>query len=360
MNDKKETNRRDFFTAPWDRGAANEPAEVLPSFLTPTVSHLECYSRNAMACQFELMFNMHQFPNAAEISLNAFEQIEQFEEQMSIYRETSEVSFINNHAAQQSVEVEHRLFDLLAISKSIHELTAGAFDITSGPLSDLWGFSRRSGQVPADEKIEKTLGRVGFEHLELNDRFVRFKRSGVAINLGAIGKGYALDHVANSIEQSGITDFIIHGGQSSVIARGSNATLDQQSGWNVGLSHPLIPSSRFAEIRLNDLALGTSGTGRQGFFHQSKRYGHIIDPRSGYPTNHNLSTTVICKSAARADALATGFFVMTLEQIEAICDQDQSILAIIVTAGDDINRAVIKSFNVGDDILKLNRNGSEP
>lgn len=355
MNTNKDANRRDFLTGPWSNNAADpQLPEVVPRFLKPELSHLECYSRNAMACQFELMFNMHQYKKAAQVALSAFEQIEQFEEQMSIYRDSSEVSYINHHANQRAIEVDERLFELFSIAKSIYDLTEGAFDITSGPLSDLWGFSQKSGQVPDDVYIEATLNNVGFEHVELNDRHIRFLRSGTSLNLGAIGKGFALDHVAQDIEQSGVSDFIIHGGQSSVIARGRNLTInDDGAGWNVGLSHPLTPATRLAEIRLENLALGTSGTGRQGFFHQGKRYGHIIDPRTGYPTDHILSTTVICKSATRADALATGFFVMSLDQIQNICDHDLSIMAIVVTAESGSSKTTIDTFNIDQELLNI-------
>ena len=353
MKRKPDSNRRDFLTAGWSIGGdSGSSDETLPRGTEPNISHLESYCRNAMACQFELLFNMRQYPNAAEASLEAFDLIEELEEQMSTYRDSSEVTFINQNAARAWIEIDTRLVELFATAHRIHQLTAGAFDMTSGTLSDLWGFSRRDGKVPAEELIEATLTTVGQQYLEIQGHRIRFQRDGVKINLGAIGKGFALDQVANSFEAKGISDFIIHGGQSSVIARGDNLTGKGETGWNVGLSHPTIPNKRLAEIRLNNLALGTSGTGRQGFFHQGKRYGHIIDPRTGYPTDHNLSTTVICSTAARADALATAFFVMDIEQIQEICDEDKSLMAIVVTSQSESNMPMIVTFNMDDSVLK--------
>ena len=119
---------------------------------------------------------------------------------------------------------------------------------------------------------------------------------------------------------NGIRDFAIHGGQSSVLCGGDYLTNDGDSGagWPIGLSHPVLPEVRLAHFNLRGRALGTSGSGRQGFFHQGKRYGHIIDPRTGWPTDHFLSTTVISPSAALSDALATAFFVMDIEELSLI------------------------------------------
>jgi thiamine biosynthesis lipoprotein len=105
---------------------------------------------------------------------------------------------------------------------------------------------------------------------------------------------------------------------------------ESSAGWTVGLSHPTLPAVRLAEFTLRNQALGTSGTGRQGFFHHGKRYGHIIDPRSGWPPTHTLSSTVIAESTARADALATAFFVMSIEEISDFCSKHPEIGAVIV------------------------------
>ncbi len=356
MSKKTNSNRRDFLTGTW---AADNPAnrQPDPATLKPpqkrSNSHLECYSKNAMACHFELMFNMHQYDAAAEMALSAFRLIDEFEEQMTIYRESSEVSFINREAFNGALDLETNLYDLLCLAQTISQRTDGAFDITSHPLSDIWGFSRRSGQVPQQHEIDKTLERVSYHHLQIADRQIRFLKQGVKINLGGIGKGFALDHAAQKIRQAKIEDFVFHGGQSSVIAFGNNIGTEPESGWNIGLSDPIKPNKRIGNLVLRDQALGTSGTGRQGFFYHGKRYGHIIDPRTGFPTDHFLSTTVVAPTAAIADALATAFFVMPIEQIQSYCDKSPEIgTIVVVNSYPQLPR--IETFNLSKEAFALN------
>jgi thiamine biosynthesis lipoprotein len=301
-------------------------------------AYLEQYSKNAMACEFEIFFNMHQYRQSALAVAAAFELIDQLEDQMTVYRSHSEVSQINRTASGEPFEVERHLFGVLQLAMEIHRETSGAFDMTAAGLTKLWRFDRRSGAIPELSEIEAVRQHLGSQHvlLDAEHRTIRFAKTGIEINLGGIGKGHALDRVAQRLLEAELDDFVIHGGQSSVLARGSSTGISDcetdefSAGWQVGLSHPNLPAVRLAEITLRDQALGTSGTGRQGFFHQGKRYGHIIDPRTGWPASHFLSTTVIASSAARADALATGFFVMPFEEIEAYCNSNPDVGVILV------------------------------
>ena len=325
-------------------------------------SYLEQYSKNPMACEFEFLFNLHQYTQAGMATADAFAMIDKIEDQMTVYCDHSEVSRLNQMATSSDVVVEQRLFELLTLALKLHQETGGAFDITSGSLTKLWQFDRRSGSIPDDESIQSLVGSVGSQHIKLDSstRSVRFERSGVSINLGGIGKGHAIDRVAKRFLDLGINDFVIHGGQSSVLAHGSSTELDSSGdsetkpgGWKIGLSHPSLPNVRLAEVTLCDQALGTSGTGRQGFFHKGKRYGHIIDPRSGWPSSHILSSTVITDSAAQADALATGFFVMQPTEVAAFCDEHPEVAAILVLPGDKGGAVKIETFNLPEEKFRL-------
>ena len=354
-------NRREFLTAgmagraPDDDRVESGPNEVTNLFAHQR-SYLESYKKNAMACEFELLFNLHEYQNAATAAVAVFQLIDELEDQLTVYRSTSEVSYLNEHAFDKSVTVEAGLFELLELAEQIRVVTDGAFDITSWPLTDLWGFSRRQGSVPQSDEIENSLRLVGGTAVKLNeDCQVKFAKDGMKINLGGIGKGFAVDRAVEQIEQQQISNFIIHAGQSSVVARGNCLDSDSSDAWKVGLSHPVHAGQRIAEIQIKDAALGTSGTGRQGFFHQGRRYGHIIDPRTGWPTDHFVSTTVICESAARADALATAFFVMSLQEVQAICRADKSIKAILVQNKSKSNEPEIQAFNLDGDELEIFR-----
>jgi thiamine biosynthesis lipoprotein len=137
------------------------------------------------------------------------------------------------------------------------------------------------------------------------------------LNLGAIGKGYALDRAAEALLAADVHDFLWHGGQSSVLACGSRA--GGPGGWLVGVRHPLRRDRMVAEIRLRDRALGTSGSAVQFFRHRGKRYGHILDPRTGQPAEGVFTATVLAPLAADADALATSCYVLGPERAVELC-----------------------------------------
>ncbi len=320
--------------------AVGSPGSAVPLGISRSQSHLETYSTRAMACEFEILFNLHQYRGAGAAAMRAFEMLDSIESQLSIYRAKSELSCLNSMACQQDVKVDSQLFELLSLGKLLYEQTGGAFDMTSGPLTNVWGFDQRKGRVPDGEQIEEALQLVGSDQLQLDRRAqtVRFGRRGMRLNPGGIGKGFALDRIAewmtDTADGAGIGDFVIHGGQSSVVACGSIDPYDRPTGWKVGVTHPLAPATRLGEVRLRDAALGTSGSVRQGFFDRGKRYGHIIDPRTGNPSDCLLSSTVISSSAARADALATAFFVMQPEEVESYCRIHSDVAAILVVPDD--------------------------
>jgi len=321
---------------------------------TKQAAYLETYEKRAMACTWELMFNMQQYRESGLAAAKAMQLIDGLESQLTVYDEDSEVSNMNSLAESESVVVAENLFELLSRAQSIYDSTGGAFDITAGQLSAVWGFEQRKGSVPDDATIKSTLASIGMQHLQLDadSKSVRFAVPNLKVNLGGIGKGYAIDRVADSIRQRGIEDFVLHGGQSSVIASGNQKDIesDSKSGWPVGLSHPVQPDRRLAEFFLRNRALGTSGTARQGFFHQGKRYGHIIHPKTGWPTSHFLSTTVISKSAELSDALATAFFVMPIEEVETFCRDNVDVSAVLVseTPGKTKGQVQLDWFNLDD------------
>ncbi len=319
-------------------------------------------SRRAMACQFEVFLNAGEFPGGEEYVLEALDVVDLLEEHWSVFREASEVSRLNQTAAEEPVEVTAELFQLLQLSQQLYETTGGAFDITSSVLSKLWGFHRREGRLPSDQAIAEVLPRVGSCWLQLEARrqTVRLLKPGVEINLGAIGKGGALDHAAQHLLDCGIDQFLFHGGASSIIARGSRAAShsshssksgspgsEPSVGWSVGVRHPLRPEKNFMQVRLRDQALSTSGSGAQFFHHQGKRLGHILDPRSGRPAESVLSATVIADSAAEADALSTAFYVTGAEAAMKYCRQRPELGAVLVIRGS--RRGAIEVLSEGMD-----------
>ena len=147
---------------------------------------------------------------------------------------------------------------------------------------------------------------------------VAFLREGVEFNLGAIGKGYAVDRAGRLLLNHGtVVNWLVHRGRSSVLAHGKHANCD---GWPIGIRNPLLPDKPYATLLLRDAALATSGTAVQWFRHEGKRYGHILDPRTGWPVDTLLSVSVIAPDSAMADALSTAFFVLGVEKSLICCD----------------------------------------
>jgi thiamine biosynthesis lipoprotein len=341
---ESQSTRREFLTGKSAARAleqslpTEEPSDAMDSVHeggTPE-TYLVQVGRTAMACDFEIMLNAGQYAGATEAAIAALDLVDQLESQMTVYRPVSEVQSINQRAAHEAVLVEERLFRLLERAAELHTATQGAFDITSGPLSKVWGFFRRSGEQPTPDAVAQALSRVGGHWVELDSttRSVRFRHSELEINLNAIGKGHAVDRCAEILDGHQVKDYLIHGGHSSVRARGARATKESsRRGWRVDVRHPFRADEPLAELWLRDRALGTSGSGNQFFHFQGKRYGHVIDPRTGWPAEHVLSATVLAPDAATADALATALFVMGVDQALSFCGSRPELAALLVAAG---------------------------
>ena len=287
----------------------------------PYLVHL---SRKAMAGEFEICLPVAIAGEATAAALEALDLVQSLERQLSFFKPDSDISAINRHAADAAVEVEPRLFALLQTAMQLGRDSGGAYDLTATPLWEAWGFARRAGAIPSPEQLAEARSLVGGQWVELDEarKTIRFLRPGVRLNLGSIGKGYAVDRAVEHLLAAGVTDFLVHGGYSSVAARGAAEV--RQPGkadvpWTIGVKDPLRDERRLGQIELHDRALGTSGSQFQSFRHRGRRYGHILDPRTGWPAEGVLSVTVLAPTAAEADALSTAFYVMGPEAALSYC-----------------------------------------
>ncbi len=347
-------HRRDFLTGRaalrwladwWDRASR---VEVSRRFGVETPSYLVEYSRKAMGCQFQVLLNAGQYLGSEEAASHALDLIEQLEREWSVFDESSELMRVNRFGYPGPVEVGPRLHELLRYSRSLTEATGGAFDISASPLWRLWGFARREGRIPSSDELAHALGCVGNGWWDCDDsqRTVRFLKAGVELNLGSIGKGYALDLAACRLMEAGIRDFVLNGGDSSVLACGDRSGGD---GWLVGLAHPLVANRRLGLLRLRNRALGTSSAARQFFYHVGRRFGHVLDPRTGWPVQHWESVTVVAACAAAADALATAFFVMQPEAIYQFCSSQSELGVVLVRSGPKAGELEIETLGLAPD-----------
>jgi FAD:protein FMN transferase len=286
---------------------------------------------------------------------SALDLIDDLEAQMSVYRSDSEVSRINRLAADGPISVDKDLFSLLERAARITAETQGAFDITAGPLIKSWGFYSRSHRVPSALERAEVLDRVGMGNVVLDPvrQTIQYRRAGVEINLGSIGKGHALDRASGMLRKEwGVESALLHGGHSSVYAMGAAPGDDE---WRVGIRHPWRAGERLAIVRLRDRALATSAATFQHLEHEGRKLGHILDPRTGWPAEKIASASVLAPSAAEADALATAFFILGVEAARDYCASHPHVGAVMLPAGELASPVV---FGLTSDEVAVNRRAS--
>jgi FAD:protein FMN transferase len=268
-------------------------------------------------------------PRQVMVASDALDVVHHVEHLLTVYRDDSEIARINREAADSPQTVSPELFEFLLRNRELWERTGGAYDPASGELLRVWKQARREGQVPEAEDVERAVACSGMRHVMLNeaDRSVSLDRLGVLFDFGASGKGYAIDLAAGHLLHEEVPDFLVHGGHSSLRAHGDHAGL---GAWPVGIKNPLMTRRRYATVLLQDEGMSTSGSNIQYFRHAGKRYGHILDPRTGWPAESFLSVTVIASTALEADVLSTAFYVMGLDNALRYCEDRQEIGAILV------------------------------
>jgi thiamine biosynthesis lipoprotein len=280
--------------------------------------------RRAMACNFEITLDQAdaRWVPAAQAALN---EVEAIEARLTVFRDTSAIADLNRRAADTDVTCDADLFALLSRCDELSRETGGAFDITSTPLSRCWGFLRRDGRVPSEAEIDSARCITGHHHVRFDQRraSIRFDQRGVELNLGAVGKGYALDRVADLLRRRQVTRALLSAGRSSLLAIGGHGR-----GWPIDIVSPRR-AQPMARVRLRDAAIGTSGAGEQFVIADGRRFGHVLDPRSGRPADGWLSASVIGPSAADADALSTAFLVGGPQLARDYCDRHPGVLALL-------------------------------
>jgi len=299
-------------------------------------------ARRAMGTRFEFLLCGDAEGYLRSVAEEALDEVERLDEQLSVYNPTSEVSDINAHAAYEPVRVEPRLFKLLERAARLTAETDGAFDITVAPLVRCWGFLDGGKHVPSRAEIEKALRLVGMHNVELSpsDRTVRFAREGVAIDLGGIGKGYAIKCAAEIVREHGIGSALLHGGTSTIYAIGSPPDAEA---WSVGIVNPLSPGEpkeRLAVVHLKDRALSVSSWTGKSVEAAGRRCGHILDPRTGRPAQGVLSAAVIGPSPTETDALSTAFCVLGEEKARAYCEKKPDIGVTLVIETEEKPRLI--------------------
>ena len=267
------------------------------------------------------------------------EELEQVNQEMSVYRSDSEISRFNSfNRAGVGFAISENFMEVLNVSKSVYEITDGAWDGTVNPLLEVWGFRSKESpsKIPEKEKIEEILSRIGFDQIILSDRnHVIKKDPAVTLDLASIAKGHGVDRVSGVLLKNGFKNFIVEIG-GEIYASGHAA---DNKPWKAGINTPrkFAPFDEvYKVIALTDAAMATSGDNRNFVEIEGRQYSHIIDPRTGYPVKNNVAAaTIIAATCAFADGLATAVMVMGLEKSLLLIDRLAGVEGLVITRNPD-------------------------
>ncbi len=271
-------------------------------------------------------------------------ELQQINSEMSVFEGMSDLSQFNKSTETGWIDVPEDLSKLLKASYKIYSQTNGYFDPSVGKLVDLWGFgSAKTYKIPSDDEVKEAKKVVGFNKISFSQDFRKARKSNPALtlNLSAIAKGYAVDRIAKLLEKNGYKDFFVEIG-GEITARGNRGKKDK--GWNIGVARPDNSKNEVYEyiIKLKNSSVATSGDYRNYFYVDGKRYSHTIDPKTGYPVEHDLaSVTVFADSCMNADALATG--IMSMGEVKGLEFANNNRLAVVMFVRNDDGFQVVLS-----------------
>ncbi|WP_437227273.1 FAD:protein FMN transferase [Planctomicrobium sp. SH661] len=336
MSESADSNRREFLTGRAAQRALRHRADEITDAILdgeearvpPKGSDTVRLETRAMACQWAVVMNPG-LPRQVMVASDALDFVHDVEDQLTVYRDNSEIARINRLAATAPQVVAPDLLEFLLRCRQLWEETDQAFDPAMGALIRIWREARQNSSVPEQETIDQALRCTGMQHVHLDsiNSSISYDVAGLSLDFGAIGKGYAVDRAARHLQFEEVEDFIVHGGHSSMYGQGNHGG---HIGWPVGIKNPLFTEKRYATILLRNQGMATSGSNVQFFRHGGKRYGHIVDPRNGWPAQGLLSVTVLAADAATADALSTAFYVMGLDKARRYCDDHPDVGAILI------------------------------
>jgi len=289
---------------------------------------------HAMRARFEIALWGRDASSLRAAGQEALDEIRRVEAQLNAHDPASEVSSVNRDAADRPVRVDPRLFRLLEQALALGRETGGAFDIAVGPLLRAWGFRGAPGRRPTREEAEaaRALCGPGAIVLDETEWTVRLARAGASIDLGAIGKGYAIDLAAEVLRECGVPGALLHGGTSTALGLGAGP--DGQP-WRVAVAAPGQPERALAVVPLAGMALSVSAVHGRFFMEGDRSWGHVMDPRTGAPSSRCALAAVRCASATESDALSTALLVAGEEMLPVLAARPARAEGLVAVADKD-------------------------
>lgn len=293
----------------------------------------------SMGTVFEVSAYVANKYKAEKAFNDVFKEINRLDYLMSNYKEESELSKVNKNAASGPTTCDNELAYVIEQSLQYSDITDGAFDITIGPLMKKWGFFKEQGRIPGKEELKSVLESVSYKNIIIGEKVkkslfrdpsivktISFRNSGTQIDLGGIGKGYAVDMATRVLKGNGINSALINFA-GNIYAYGMPPGKDS---WVIGLQHPRKSEGLLGSFEIRDKAVSTSGDYEKFFTIDGERYSHIIDPRTGNPVKDIVSVTIVTGNATRADALSTGVFVLGLDKGMDLIEKLSDVEGIII------------------------------
>ena len=303
------------------------------------LSAQKSYSESSilMGSSFEITVVALDEDFAKESLAIAKKEIIRIENLISSWDQKSETSRINKNAGIGAVEVSKELFDLIFRAQQISKLSSGAFDLTFAAVDKLWNFDGRESEMPNPDALKASVFNIGYQLIELNEQSltVFLPKKGMKIGFGAIGKGYAADRAKQLLVERGVLGGIINASGDM----NTWGTKPDGSSWTIGIVNPMNNKKVFSWFSLEHNAVVTSGDYEKFTQINGRRYSHIIDPRTGIPSQGIVSCTVFAGKAELADAIATAIFVMGVESGLFLIDQLPDIEAILIDDSGIIHRS---------------------
>lgn len=285
----------------------------LSAFIFASSARAEIFTKKTsiMGTDLEMTVSASEASTAEAAFSSVAEEMARIESLMSEWQEGTPVSEINRNAGIKPVAVPDEVFKIITDSVLISEASKGAFDITWASMRGIWSFAPGTERLPSKEEVEGRLGLVNYLDIVLDrpKKTVYLKRKGMAIGLGAIAKGYAVDRAMKKIVRSGIKDAIVKaGGDMRVQGSGPDGP------WKIGIQDPRDREGLIGTLDLPNISISTSGDYERFFIKDGVRYHHIMDPKTGYPARGTRSVTIIGPDTETTDALSTAVFVMGPEK----------------------------------------------
>ena len=293
---------------------------------------------NIFGTQYKILYVTEEgVPTTDKIQEQVMSRLQRIDSLMSTWNKNSELSRFNRLAVGQEMKVDAELIQILMMSKAMHLLSQGTFDITVGPLVNLWGFGPEGdlNHIPSEAAIRAAGRNIGMHHLHIDEeRSLLTKSMPLYVDLSAIAKGYAVDQVGVILKEQGIQNYLVEIG-GELIAHGRKPNGEK---WLIAIEEPHNQAViAHKTIALHNIGMATSGDYRNYYERDGIRYSHTIDPRTWRPITHQLaSATVIHPNAAIADALATALMVMGTEAAIEFAAQQKLAIYLITRQEDDL------------------------